>query len=70
MNWIQLTQSSTGAEIYVNMTNVVMIAPSRAGGSNLMLAFTEAMKATGRETARTISVIESSEEIMQKLKRP
>ncbi len=67
MKWIELTQASTGVEVYVNMEKVVMIARSRSGGTNLMLSFIEATKPGGREAARIISVLESSEEIMKKL---
>ena len=67
MKWIQLTQASTGVEVQVNMDNVVMIARNRTGGANLMLSFIEATKPGGREAARIISVLESSDEIMKKL---
>ncbi|HZU87866.1 MAG TPA: hypothetical protein VE993_01280 [Stellaceae bacterium] len=34
--WLQLTQANTGAKIYVNMEHVIVIAPSKTGGANLM----------------------------------
>ena len=67
MNFIRLTQGNTGATIQVNMDLVVVVAPSRDGGSSLMLTVREASAKTGRESARIIPVLESPEEVLRRV---
>ena len=64
MYWLQLTQANTGAKLYVNMEQVVVIAPSRTGGANLVLPVSETPQSTGRQTARILPVRETQEMIM------
>ncbi len=65
MHWIELTQANTGAKIHVNMDLVVLVAPNRRGGANLMLTVREPSERSGKETARIIPVQESSPEVME-----
>jgi hypothetical protein len=65
MYWVELTQANTGATIHVNMDLVVLVAPSRQGGANLMLTVREPSQKSGRETARIIPVRESQVEVMK-----
>lgn len=69
MYWLQLTQANTGAKIYVNMEQVIVIAPSRTGGANLVLPVTETAQRTGRDTARILPVRETQETIMEMMSR-
>ena len=69
MYWLRLTQANTGATVYVNMERVIVIAPNRAGGANLMLMVTETVEKTGRETARIFPVRETQEQIVDMLSR-
>ena len=69
MYWLQLTQANTGAKIYVNMEQVIVIAPSRTGGANLVLPVSETVQKTGREGARILPVSESQETIMEMMSR-
>jgi hypothetical protein len=61
MHWLQLTQAQTGAKIYVNMSQVILVAPSKTGGSALLTTVLE------KESARVIPVQESPQEIMDRL---
>jgi hypothetical protein len=65
MHWVKLTQANTGAAIHVNMDLVVLIAPSREGGSNLMLTVREPSRKSGKDTARIIPTLESPDQVMQ-----
>jgi hypothetical protein len=64
MHWLQLTQANTGVRIHVNMDRVVVVAPSRTGGSNLMLTVNETAPRGGKIAARILPIRESPEEIM------
>lgn len=66
---MQLTQANTGAKIYVNMEHVIVIAPSKTGGANLMLTVSETTQKTGRQTARIVPVRESQELIVDMMSR-
>ena len=66
MHWIRLTQANTGVTIHVNMDLVVLLAPSKDGGSNLMLTVRELSK-NGRDTARLVPVMEDPDKIMHLL---
>jgi hypothetical protein len=70
MYWLQLTHGTTGATLYVNMERVVIVAPNKTGGSNLVLAVTETAQRTGRVAARVLPVREAQEEIMNMLASP
>jgi hypothetical protein len=61
MQWLQLTQATTGVKLYVNMSLVVLIAPSKTGGASLVAAVRE------KESARIIPVQESPEDVMEML---
>jgi hypothetical protein len=63
--WLQLTQANTGAKIYVNMEHVIVIAPSKTGGANLVLTVSETTQKTGRQAARIVPVRESQETIVE-----
>ena len=65
MHWIELTQANTGAKIHVNMDLVVLVAPNRRGGANLMLTVREPSERSGKETARIIPVQENAPEVME-----
>jgi hypothetical protein len=65
MHWVELTQANTGAKIHVNMDLVVLVAPNRRGGANLMLTVREPSERSGKETARIIPVQESGPEVME-----
>ena len=69
MYWLQLTQATTGATVYVNMEHVAVISPSRVGGSNLILVVTETHPRGGRDAARSVTVQETTEEIMDMISR-
>jgi hypothetical protein len=64
MHWIQVTQANTGVKLHVNMELVVLVAPSRKGGANLMLTVRENSPRSGKDTARLIPVIETPSEVM------
>jgi hypothetical protein len=64
MHWIQVTQANTGVKLYVNMELVVLVAPSRKGGANLMLTVREQSSTSGKDTARLIPVVETQSEVM------
>jgi len=66
MHWIPLTQANTGMTIHVNMDLVVLVAPSKDGGSNLMLTVRELSK-NGRDTARLVPTMENPDQIMHLL---
>ena len=57
MTWLRLTQGNTGVSIHVNMAQVVVVAPSKTGGSALMTAVRE------KESARIVPVRESPQDI-------
>ncbi len=57
MVWLRLTQANTGMTIHVNIAQVVVIAPSKTGGSALL---TLAME---KESARIVPVKESPQEV-------
>lgn len=57
MRWLQLTQANTGVTIYVNMDLVVVVAPSKTGGSALLTTAQE------KEAARIVPVKEAPGEI-------
>lgn len=63
MVWLRLTQANTGMTIHVNMAQVVVIAPSKTGGSALL---TLAME---KEAARIVPVKESPQEVAELLAR-
>jgi hypothetical protein len=67
--WLQLTQANTGAKIYVNMEQVIVIAPSRTGGANLVLPVSETTQKTARQAARILPVRETQEMIMDMMSR-
>ena len=64
MHWIEVTQANTGVKLYVNMELVVVVAPSRRGGANLMLTVREQSPKSGKDTARLIPVTETQLEVM------
>jgi len=70
MHWVQLTQANTGVKIHVNMDLVVLVAPSRRGGANLMLTVREPRPKGGKDTARIIPVQENQAQVMQLLETP
>ena len=57
MNFIRLTQANTGVSVYVNMAQVVVIAPNKTGGSVLLTTALE------KESARVVPVKEAPHEI-------
>lgn len=65
MYWLQLTHAHTGAKLYVNMEQVIVIAPSRTGGANLVLPVSETEQKTQRQAARILPVRESQEMIAE-----
>jgi hypothetical protein len=67
MHWVQLTQANTGVRIHINMDLVVMVAPNRQGGANLMLTVREPSQKTGQDSARIIPVHETATDIMAML---
>jgi hypothetical protein len=69
MHWLQLTQANTGVRIHVNMDRVIVIAPSRTGGSNLMLTVTETAPRGSKIAARILPIRESPDEIMAMVAR-
>lgn len=69
MYWLQLTHANTGAKLYVNMEQVIVIAPSRTGGANLVLPVSETLQKTGRQTARILPVRETQEMIAEMMSR-
>lgn len=70
MFWLQLTQARTGAKIYVNMDLVTIIAPSKTGGSSLVLAVAETASEGSKLVSRTVQVAEAQEVIMEMFNRP
>jgi hypothetical protein len=68
MHWVQLTQGNTGVRIHVNMDLVILIAPNRRGGCNLMLTVREPSPKSGKDTARIIPVQESEAEVIKLVK--
>jgi hypothetical protein len=64
MRWIEVTQANTGVKFHVNMDLVVLVAPSRRGGANLMLTVREQSPKSGKDTARLIPVAETQAEVM------
>jgi hypothetical protein len=64
MHWIQVTQANTGVKLYVNMELVILVAPNRTGGANLMLTVREPSPQGGKESARLIPVVETQSEVM------
>jgi hypothetical protein len=64
MHWVQLTQANTGVKIYVNMALVILVIPSRRGGSNLMLTVREPSQKGGKDSARIVPVMETQDEVM------
>lgn len=62
MTWLPLTQANTGAKIHVNMAQIILIAPSKTGGSSLVASVRE------KESARIIPVQESPQKIAEMLK--
>ena len=62
MGWLQLTQANTGVAIHVNMALVVLIAPSKTGGSALVTSVLE------QASARIVPVLESPQQIADMLK--
>jgi hypothetical protein len=67
--WLQLTQANTGAKIYVNMEQVIVIAPSRTGGANLVLPVSETGQKSARQVARILPVRETQEMIVEMMSR-
>jgi hypothetical protein len=65
MHWVQLTQANIGVRIHVNMDLVVLVAPNRRGGANLMLTVREPAAKSGKDSARLIPVQESAAEVMK-----
>jgi hypothetical protein len=61
MHWLQLTQAQTGATIYVNMDLVILIAPSKTGGTALVTSVRE------KESARIVPVLEDPQTIIAML---
>lgn len=63
MRFIRLTQANTGVTIHVNMDQVVVVAPSKTGGTVLLTTALE------KESARIVPVKESPDEVMALLDR-
>lgn len=63
MTWLPLTQANTGVTIYVNMDQVIIIAPNKTGGSALLTTIVE------KETGRIIPVREAPQEIATALQK-
>ncbi len=57
MRFLRLTQANTGVTIYVNMDQVVVIAPNKSGGAVLLTT------AVDKESARIVPVKESPQEV-------
>ncbi len=70
MHWVQLTQANTGVTIHVNMDMVILVAPNRRGGANLMLPVREPSPKGGKESARIIPVKESQADVMKLVEVP
>ena len=58
MRYLRLTQANTGVTIYVNMAQVVVIAPNKNGGTVLLTTALE------KESARIVPVRESPQDVM------
>ncbi len=58
MQFVRLTQANTGVTIYVNLEQVVVIAPNKTGGSVLLTTALE------KESARIVPVKEAPQEVM------
>ncbi|MBE7197981.1 MAG: hypothetical protein INR70_09270 [Parafilimonas terrae] len=63
MVWLRLTQANTGMTIHVNMAQIVVIAPSKTGGSILMSTAQE------KESVRLIPVRETPQDVASLLER-
>ena len=63
MRFLRLTQANTGVTIYVNMDQVVVVAPSKTGGTVLLTTALE------KESARIVPVKEAPDEVMALLNR-
>lgn len=61
MRFLRLTQANTGVTIYVNMDQVVVIAPNKTGGAVLLSTALE------KESARVIPVRETPQEVVAML---
>lgn len=57
MRFLRLTQANTGVTIYVNMDQVVVIAPNKTGGAVLLTT------AVDKESARIVPVKETPQEV-------
>ena len=57
MQFLRLTQANTGVSIYVNMEQVVVMAPNKTGGTVLLTTALE------KESARLVPVKETPLEI-------
>lgn len=57
MRFLRLTQANTGVTIYVNMDQVVVIAPNKTGGAVLLTTAIE------KESARIVPVKETPQEV-------
>ena len=64
MRFLRLTQANTGVSIHVNMEQVVVVAPSKTGGSVLLTTAIE------KESARIVPVKEAPQEVMALLDAP
>lgn len=58
MHFVQLTQANTGATIYVNMEQVVVVAPNKTGGTVLLTTALE------KESARVVPVKEAPQDVL------
>ena len=58
MRFLSLTQANTGVTIFVNMDQIVVVAPSKTGGAVLLTT------AMDKETARVVPVKESPQDVM------
>ena len=58
MRFLPLTQANTGMTIFVNMDQVVVVAPSKTGGAVLLTT------AMDKETARIVPVKESPQDVL------
>ncbi len=58
MHFVQLTQANTGVTIYVNMEQVVVVAPNKTGGTVLLTTALE------KESARVVPVKEAPQDVL------
>jgi hypothetical protein len=63
MHFIRLTQANTGVTIYINMEQVVVVAPNKTGGTVLLTTALE------KESARVVPVKEAPEDVMALLEK-